>query len=262
MVDQGRSLMDSVRGRSWDAVLRAVSRLLDGAHADPDAIFRMVTASLSSQVAGTWIAVLMDEDPTRSLVLVHDHSNPDVVDYIRGFMADHWRPEQAPTSGLARQVIDSGEPILTPHTKLGAVLAMSSPSVRDYWRNHPPPPALSGDSMWGILWVPIRAYGATLGAFGLGDRLPGCEVGELDRLGLQAIADRVGLALRSAQFENAAARRSDRLSAVEGIVTAMTAGTDLRATLSVILDQLIERLSVDAPDTLTPNNKPASFNTP
>jgi GAF domain-containing protein/DNA-binding CsgD family transcriptional regulator len=243
--------MAGTRGRAWDEVLLEVSRLLDDVHHSPDAILRVVATSLSTQVPGTWAAVLMDDDPTRSLVLVDDHSDPEVADYIRRFMAHHSRPERAPTSGLSRQVIDSGEALLIPRIKLEDVLALSSGAVRDYWGSHPPPAALMGESIWGVLWVPIRAYGSVLGTLALGERRPDCELAEVDKVGLQAIADLVGLALRNSQFENAAIRRNDRLSAVESIVTVMTAGADLRATFSVILEQLIERLAIDAADILT-----------
>jgi GAF domain-containing protein len=251
--------MGGTTERAWDTVLHKVSRLLDDVHHSPEAILRAVTACLSVQVPGTWVAVLMDDDPTRSLVLVDDHADPEIADYIQRSLAHHSRPERAPTTGLARKVIDSGEALLLPRLKLADVLALSSGATRDYWADYQPPAALMGESIWSALWVPIRAYGAVLGALGVGNRRPEVELTEVDKVGLQAIADRVGLALRNSQFETAAARRNERLAAFESVVTAMTAGADLRVTLGLILDQLIERLSADAADILTVNDNPATL---
>jgi GAF domain-containing protein len=242
--------MLSEKSEIWERARREVSRLLDEVRRTPDELLRDVTTSLSIQIPGTWIAALMGDETTSSFAFVTDHASPEVADYIDRYMAHISRSGRIPTTGLSQRVIDSGMPLLIPRIRLDDLLGLSSSAARDYWSSNQTPIALSEESTWGVLWVPIRARGTTLGSLAVGDHRPDHHMAEADVAALQAIADQVGLALRAAQVETAAARLSYRLAALESVVVTVSAGSDLPTTLRVILDQLVETAAIDAVDIL------------
>jgi len=104
--------------------------------------------------------------------------------------------------------------------------------------------------MLAMLMVPMRARGATIGTLGMFERRGSNPLTEKDVMWVQAIADRVGLAVENAQLYEDAVQRLDRLTALQGVSLAISASPDLRLTLKVILDHVMAQLKVDAADVL------------
>src|SRR5216683_8030824 len=108
----------------------------------------------------------------------------------------------------------------------------------------------SGGGFLGVLVVPMRARGATVGTLGLFERRTSRPLSEHDVRWLQEIADRTGMAADNAQLYVDAISRLERLTALRSVGLAITGSPDLRLTLRVILDQVTAGLSIDAADVL------------
>jgi DNA-binding CsgD family transcriptional regulator len=119
--------------------------------------------------------------------------------------------------------------------------------VRLYLGTNPWP---TGAGRLGIIVVPMRARGATIGTLGLFERRGSNPITEKDTMWMQAIADRTALAVENAQLYEDAINRLDRLGALQSVSLAVSASPDLRLTLKVILDHVTARLKVDAADIL------------
>jgi len=209
------------------------------------------TAALSVFRSGTWVAVLMTKDPNTSLVESSDHANPSMASYVAE-LTTLGRPGPAPTSSLSKLVIEADRPIFLPHSPYDEFASMLTPSERDYVNGHPPPIALDSLS---LLIVPMHSRGAIIGTLGLFERDFSNQITERDGLWLQVVADRLGRLTENAQIYDDATMRLDRLSALETVSRAMSAGCDLSFTLELILEQVRRQLKVDAADILLMNEK-------
>lgn len=58
------------------------------------------TAALSRVRAGTWVALVMNHDPSTSMVVTADDTNPKVAAYVDSYMASLVRPRTVPTRCL------------------------------------------------------------------------------------------------------------------------------------------------------------------
>jgi len=67
---------------------------------------------------------------------------------------------------------------------------------------------------------------------------------------MQAVGDRIAVAIENAQLYEDAVRRLERLTSLQSLSLALSASPDLRLTLKVILDQVASQLRVDAADVL------------
>jgi len=209
------------------------------------------TAALSVFRSGTWVAVLMTKDPSTSLVVSADRANLTMASYVAELTA-LGRPGPAPTSSLSKLVIETARQIFLPYSPYEAFASMLTPSERDYVNDHPPPISLGS---LGLLIVPMHSRGAIVGTLGLFERDFSNRIMEKDALWLQVVADRVGRLIENAQLYDDAIRRLDRLSALETVSRAMSAGCDLSFTLELILEQVRGQLKVDAADILLMNER-------
>src|SRR5258706_7895199 len=151
-----------------------------------------------------------------------------------------------PTFTLATQVIESGEPVLIPSIPYEEFLGLLRDGIREYLDKNQPP--LSEPLRYlGVLVVPMRARGATVGTLGLYERRSSNPLTEHDVRWLQAIADRTGLAADNAQLYVDAISRLERLTALRNVGLAITGSPDLRLTLGVILDQVTAGPAPQAP---------------
>src|SRR5260370_41318794 len=92
---------------------------------------------------------------------------------------------------IATRVMETGEPVLIPTVPYDEFVAMLRDDVREYLSNNQPPVSTPVRYL-GVLVVPMRARGATVGTLGVFERrasepLRGHDVG-----GLPADADRRG----------------------------------------------------------------------
>ena len=193
------------------------------------------------------MAALMNADPATSRVVVADDKCPEAAEYIDNLIAHLDRPGRVPTTGLADQVIETGTPLFIPSMAFNDFLSLLRPETKAYMSCHPPPDAMVRGPI-GVLLVPMRSRGATVGTLGLFDRQSTGPLPAEYADWLQGVADRIGAAIENAQLYVSAVGRLDRLQALQSIGLAVLASQDLRLTLQVILEIVSTCLGVDAAD--------------
>jgi len=223
--------------------LSDVTQQMANARLGPEAILSAITASLSRIRPGTWVASLINKDPRTVRVVAANDSDPLLARYVE----DMHSSGQASASSIAMQVIETGRPMVMQSVPYSAFVEMLRTDVRDYLEANSLPVA-SPASAVGILVVPMRARGSTVGALGVYTGGPGNPVTQNDVAWLQAIADRTGMAADNAQLYADSVRRLERLTALRNIGLVIAGSPDLRLILQVILDQVIAGLKVDAAD--------------
>jgi len=229
-----------------DHIMDAVTDSLAEARLEPRAILSTVTRALSKMRPGVWIATLMGKDPSEiQIVIANDDAQPDYMDnYLDAMRVSG----VANTSPVASRVIESGQPLLLPNITIDELMAQyMNDEVKPYLDMHPWMPA---GTRLGIVVVPMRARGVTIGTLGLYERRGSNPLTPKDTAWIQSIADRAGLAVENAQLYDDAVNRLDRLVALQSVSLAVSASPDLRLTLKVILDHVTARLKVDAADVL------------
>ena len=234
------------RGAGEHIVNEVVGELAD-ARLETHSILHVVTNALSRMRPGTWVASLLNKDPSTSLVVAADVANSELVEYINRHVASLDHPGQAPTTGISQRVIESGKPLLLPQVPMSELWEMIAPGVAAYVAEHPLPIPIETS---GVMVVPMRARGAVVGTLALYERRSSNPLTEKDIIWMQAIADRTALAIENAQLYEDAVIRLERLGSLQSLSLALSASPDLRLTLKVILDQVTAQLKVDAADVL------------
>jgi PAS domain S-box-containing protein len=225
--------------------LTDMTQQMANARLGPEAILSTVTSSLSRMRPGTWVASLMNKDPRTVRVVAANDGDPLLARYVE----DMHLSGEANASSIAMQVIETGRPVMMPSVPYAAFMEMLRSDVRNYLSKNSLP-VESGLNAVGVLVVPMRARGATVGALGVYAGSTSNPISQEDVPWLQAIADRTGLAAENAQLYTDSVRRLERLTALRNIGLAIASSPDLRLTLQVILDQVMAGLQVDAADLL------------
>lgn len=218
-----------------------ITEELAGTRLDSRAIMTALTRNLSRRMPGTWVATLLNRDPTTSIAVLGDDSDRSMADYVTRCVATLECNGGIPNTGMARQVIDSGRPAL--HPRLPSEKFMSLVTDQTYQADHSWP--ISAKYV-GLLVVPMHAREATIGTLGVIDWNVRLHLDESDAQWIQLVADRAGIALDHALLHRAAVDRLERLSALRNIMLAITSSGDLRLVLSVMLEQLTAKLRVHA----------------
>ena len=226
----------------------AVTEDLAAVRPDPELIMKTVTGTLSKLRAGTWVASLMNKDPSTLRMIAASDSDPDIAEYVQDMQASG----TTPTTQITMHVIESGEPFFMPSIAYEEFMSNLSADVREYVERHSPPIAAPVRFM-GVIVVPMRARGATVGTLGLFERRGSNPLTERDVRWVQEVADRAGMAAENAQLYIDATHRLERLTALRSVGLAITGSPDLRLTMQVILDQAVAGLGVDAADVLLVN---------
>ena len=227
-----------------DHIIDEVTDQIAGAQMEPRAILTTVTHALSRLRPGVWIAALMGKDPADMLFVSADEEHPDYAAAYEQAMHSAGRTDVAP---MASQVIESGQPTFLPEITIEELKSRLNDDVRSYLEKHPwMPPG----TRLAIIFAPMRARGAAIGALGLIERRSSNPLSDKDVTWVQAIADRTGLAVENAQLYEDAVNRLERLTALQSVSLAVSASPDLRLTLKVILDHVTSQLRVDAADVL------------
>jgi DNA-binding CsgD family transcriptional regulator/GAF domain-containing protein len=229
---------------SVEEALAAVTDDLAGARLDPEAVLRTALSRLSKMRSGTWIATLLNKDPRKQLVVAANWDEPALGKYVE----DRNPVGAAPTWSFSKIVVETGAPVLVPLVSYEAFLAMEVPEeVEKLQTNKPPTDPIAS---LGFVMVALRTREATIGTLAVYDHRSVEPLTEHDVAWLQAIADRVAIAVENGQTRVAAKSRLDRLAALRRVALAMAGGRDLRLHLQVILDQAIAGLEVNAADVL------------
>ena len=240
------SKVDSGQGSSGGYLAR-LSRELAEVRPDATAILATATSILSEIKPATWVAAVMDEDPDTSHVVAADETAGDMAAHVDAYVAALDRPHRAPTVGLSKQVIDSGDPILIPSMLYDELLGLLSPAGQAFMRASPPPEEVQA---LGVLIVPMRVGGSTIGTLGVFDWRQRDLLDERDLAWLQPAADLVALRVEHARLLAISRHRADRLDLVHAITLASTLTSHLSRTLRMIAEQIIARSDVDAADIL------------
>jgi PAS domain S-box-containing protein len=232
-----------ISGRSaGDHIVERVTEVLAQARFDPQAILASVTRTLSRLRPGIWVASVMGKDPDAMRVIATDDADPWIGTYIEAMQLSG----AVTTTPITTRVVESGEPLLIPSVSMDALRSLLNDEIRQYMGVHPTP----WPDHLGVLVVPMRARGATIGTLGLFERAGSNPLNEKDVLWVQAVADRAGLAVDNAQLYEDAVQRLERLTGLQAVSLAVSASPDLRLTLKVILDHVTAQLKVDAADVL------------
>ena len=233
------------RRSSGDHIVDEVTDRLAGARMEPRAILATVTKELHRLRPGNWIAALIGKDPTDVLIVAVDDEDGEYAARYVETMRLAGKQDRAP---ISMRVIESGLPLFISDISIEDFRnGYMNDDVRTYLDHHPWMP---GAERVGVVFVPMRARGATIGALGLIEPRGSNPLTEKDTAWVQAIADRTGLAVENAQLYEDAVRRLERLAALQSVSLAISASPDLRLTLKVILDHVTSQLRVDAADVL------------
>jgi DNA-binding CsgD family transcriptional regulator len=227
--------------------LAALSTALASAPLRVQSILSTATATLSSRMPATWMAVIMNTNPETSRIVVADDVDPTMVDYADTFIAALDRPNRAPTSGPSQQVIESGSPMFRKGVDLEELQSMLSPAGQEFMRFNPPP---GGRRQVDFLMVPMRVGGATIGTLSVADWEQRDVVTESDVEWVQAAADRIGLSIEHARLADAVQNDSLRLDLIRSIGLAFQQRQDVGLVMRVVVEQITSRLDVDAADIL------------
>jgi len=234
------------RGAGDHIVSEVVNQLAD-VHLETRAILVAVTSALSRMRPATWVAELLDKDPSTSQTFAANFEQPEIAEYINRWGAKLDPPGHGPTTGVSQRVIENAKPLLLKDMPLAKLIELTGPEVQAYAAEHPLPVAVDKAD---LLAVPMRARGGIVGTLSIYE-LPGSNpLTEKDTLWMQAVADRTALAIENAQLYEDAIRRLERLGSLQSLSLALSASPDLRLTLKVILDQVASQLRVDAADVL------------
>ena len=228
-----------------DHIVAAITTQLANTHLDPQAILSAVTTTLSKMRSGTWVAALMNKDPSTTRIVAANDSDPEVAHYIEDM---HLSGGVSATS-ISMRVIETGQPVFMPTTPFDEFIGLLTPGVRNYLTRNPPPTA-DQIRYLGVVVVPMRARDATVGTLGLFERRSSNPFTAKDINWVQAVADRTGLAIDNAQLYQDAVSRLNRLDSLRSVGLAISSSPDLRLTLQVIVDQATAHLAVDAADVL------------
>jgi len=232
-------------------IVAEITEELAGTRLEPKVILSELTRGLSRRRPGTWIATLLNRDPSTTLVVLADDSNEAMADYVKRYVASLDSAGPVPNTGVSRQVIDSGRYALYPRIPFEKFLAeMITQTGQTYQSRHPLP--VTYESV-GLLVVPMHAREATIGTVGVVDWNSRQQLDDDDAKWLQAVADRAGITLDHALLNSAAVDRLERLGALRSIALAITSSGDLRLTMSVMLEQLATKLRVNAVGLLLPD---------
>ena len=230
-----------------DHIVSEVVNELAGVQLDSRAILVAVTSALSRVREGTWVATLLDKDPNTCQLVAANDGSPEIAEYINRRAALNQPPGHAPTPGIHQRIIESGKPLLLRNLSLETIQEMNGPEIEAYAVEHPMPIAIKSTN---LLAVPMRARGAVVGGLALYELPSSNPLTEKDTLWMQAVADRMAVAIENAQLYEDAVRRLERLTSLQSLSLALSASPDLRLTLKVILDQVATQLKVDAADVL------------
>ena len=104
------------------------------------------------------------------------------------------------------------------------------------------------------LGVPLITHGKTIGALAIQSFQPFIYEENHSRL-LESMAAQIATSLENAQLIEQTQNRLQRLSALHDIDLVINSSLDLRVTMNILLDQVIEKLGVDAASVMLLNTK-------
>jgi DNA-binding CsgD family transcriptional regulator len=230
-----------------ESVTREISEQLAASRVVSEAVVEAVLATLSEQIPGLWVLVLMKRDPATSRVFAADRRQPELASYVDSYVSSLYSPGVAETSGLSQQVIESGVAFARKGMTPDQFMPLMTPRGQEYLQEHAAPVAT--ESVTAIM-VPMRTFGATVGTLAVFQFDASDGLGEDDVGWLQRVADRTALGAEYAELHKIADQREARLAAISAATGMIASARELRPALEVILEQIRGKLEVDAADVL------------
>ncbi|TMC54423.1 MAG: GAF domain-containing protein [Chloroflexi bacterium] len=229
-----------------DHIVDEVTGHLAQARLEPTAILSTVTEALNKLRPGIWVASLIGKDPSDIQFVVTNGDNGD-PDFAADYMEAMRLAGTSDSTPISSRVIESGQPLVIADITVKDLMGYLNDDVRRYLTDHP---WRSPAAHMGIVVVPMRTRGATIGTLGLFEPSSSNPITQKDTIWMQAIADRTAVAVENAQLYEDAVKRLERLAALQSVSLAISVSGDLRLTLKVILDHVTTQLKVDAADIL------------
>lgn len=209
--------------------------------AELEAVNRISTALRAAQTLDEMLPRLLDEtlallDTTAGVIWLYDELSGELRQAIaRGWRSQISRPPERSGEGISGMVFATGEPYTS---RDFATDPLTSTSIRQVI-----------PAGWGGACVPIRTAERVIGVLVVYKVLPPDSAEEQVRL-LITIAEIAGNAIHRAGLHEQTRQHLHRLAALHTIDKTITGSFDLRLSLSVILDRVMDELHVGAADIL------------
>ncbi len=169
-------------------------------------------------------------------------------------------PLSEPGKGTQSQVIRTGEPFYTSDFRKAVETTQKEYTFSPDGEVKEGPPPEEEDSAKSILYVPMKDRGRVVGVMQVQSyRLNAYSQDDIDLL--SALANVASLALENARLLEDIRLRLDQLQSIHRIDQAISGSLDLSTILSVLLNEVITQLKVDAADVLllNPENQTLEF---
>jgi PAS domain S-box-containing protein len=209
--------------------------------AELEALHTISTALRSAQTRDEALPILLNEtlavvDTEAGIIwLYHPDSGELRIAASRGWFHQMDDAPMKPGEGIAGAVFASGRSYVSAEFQSDLLTHAAA-------REQVPPG-------WGGACVPIRAGSETVGVLFVAVQLPRQVTPEQVKL-LESLAEMAGAALHRMSLYGETRHQLDQLQALHTIDLAITASTDLRITLSVLLEHVVTQLKVDATNVL------------
>jgi PAS domain S-box-containing protein len=224
IAEQARLEQHIQRHADQAIALADVSRSLAEAGYELQPLFTRIVDHIVQLIGDAGILTTISEDRQSMDVMAIGHAQPEGRAFMQGLF-----PDPSPVNqGMAGQVVQSGQALLIPVVPPEYIRAQIKPQYLPY---------LDSFGIASLVIVPLRARGTILGTLGITRDRPGRPYTEEDRVFLQDLADRAGLAIENARLFAAAeqaraeAERSNR--AKSAFLASMS--HELRTPLNAIL---------------------------
>jgi PAS domain S-box-containing protein/putative nucleotidyltransferase with HDIG domain len=218
-----------------------VSRQIAAAGLDCGAILAVVTRSVSDRTGDACGIRLFSENGKEILLESFYHPQSEIVAGVRMLMST---TQVDFGNGLLSEILQAGEPVTFESVQGERTGVLITPECRTM---------LAQVGVHSLLIAPLQAQGKTIGALSLARSGPAGAYGDDDRIFLQEIAGRTGLAIASAQLFEKVQHSLSKVQALRQIDIAITGSIDLRISLGTVLEQVISQLGVDAAGALVLN---------
>lgn len=212
--------------------------------AELEALHTVSTALRTAQIRDEALPILLDEtlsalETDTGIIRLYQPES----DELRATVARGWFRKLSETS------IKPGEGIA------GKVFASGLPHLTTEFRSDPLTPASLRESVppgWGGVCLPICSGTVTVGVLFVAVPFPNQITTEQVKL-LESLAEMGGAALQRMSLHEETVRQLGQLQALHRIDQAISASTDLRMTLSILLEYVATQLKVDATSVLLLN---------
>ena len=201
-----------------------------------ETINRLSTALRNTQSANEMVNILLDEtlntlDIDSGSIWIYDPATDELIQRAaRGLPTQFKYTRLKPSEGIIGHVFSTGNAHISPEF-------INDPLV--YKGNlDSAPPKLGG------VCIPIQSSGGTIGALMIGTE-KGRQIH--DRIGLlTALAEITGNAIHRAELFEQSQDQIRKLTTLRDIDSAITSSTDLRVTMSILMDHTLKQLKADA----------------